>query len=63
MVGLGYWGPNLARSFDSLPDADLTWLCDGSEERLGQFASGGPCRGAHLDRTHGSRGIEVNGSR
>ena len=38
VVGLGYWGPNLARNFDSLPDADLTWICDGSEERLGQFA-------------------------
>ena len=25
-VGLGYWGPNLARNFDDL--ADLTWLCD-----------------------------------
>jgi predicted dehydrogenase len=26
LVGLGYWGPNLARNFDNL--ADLTWLCD-----------------------------------
>jgi predicted dehydrogenase len=25
-VGLGYWGPNLARNFDDL--ADLAWLCD-----------------------------------
>ncbi len=25
-VGLGYWGPNLARNFDDL--ADLVWLCD-----------------------------------
>jgi predicted dehydrogenase len=25
-VGLGYWGPNLARNFDDL--ADLRWLCD-----------------------------------
>jgi predicted dehydrogenase len=25
-VGLGYWGPNLARNLDDL--ADLTWLCD-----------------------------------
>jgi predicted dehydrogenase len=38
VVGLGYWGPNLARNFDSLPDADLIWICDGAEERLGQFA-------------------------
>lgn len=38
VVGLGYWGPNLARNFDSLPDADLRWICDGSEERLRQVA-------------------------
>jgi len=32
VVGLGYWGPNLARNFDRLPDAELRWLCDASEE-------------------------------
>ncbi len=32
VVGLGYWGPNLARNFDRLPEAELTWLCDASEE-------------------------------
>jgi predicted dehydrogenase len=26
VVGLGYWGPNLARNFDTL--ADLAWICD-----------------------------------
>ena len=39
VVGLGYWGPNLARNFDQLPNAELTWLCDGDEgalERLGR---------------------------
>ena len=30
MVGLGYWGPNLARNFDRLPEAELAWLCDES---------------------------------
>jgi predicted dehydrogenase len=34
VVGLGYWGPNLARSFDRLPDAELAWLCDASDEAL-----------------------------
>jgi predicted dehydrogenase len=34
VVGLGYWGPNLARNFDRLPDTQLTWLCDFSEEAL-----------------------------
>jgi predicted dehydrogenase len=32
VVGLGYWGPNLARNFDEL--SDLVWLCDQSEEQL-----------------------------
>jgi len=31
VVGLGYWGPNLARNFERLPEFDLVWLCDGSE--------------------------------
>jgi len=31
VVGLGYWGPNLARNFDLLPGADLRWLCDGDD--------------------------------
>ena len=34
VVGLGYWGPNLARNFDRLPDAEVTWLCDASDEAL-----------------------------
>ncbi len=37
VVGLGYWGPNLARNFDDL--AALTWLCDASDEAQGRFAS------------------------
>ena len=32
VVGLGYWGPNLARNFDRLPGAELRWICDASEE-------------------------------
>ncbi|MCW2967746.1 MAG: Gfo/Idh/MocA family oxidoreductase [Solirubrobacteraceae bacterium] len=28
VVGLGYWGPNLARNFDALPGCELAWLCD-----------------------------------
>jgi predicted dehydrogenase len=34
VVGLGYWGPNLARNFDRLPGAELTWLCDASGEAV-----------------------------
>jgi predicted dehydrogenase len=32
VVGLGYWGPNLARNFDMLPDAELRWGCDARPE-------------------------------
>jgi predicted dehydrogenase len=32
VVGLGYWGPNLARNFDAIPGCELRWLCDSSAE-------------------------------
>jgi predicted dehydrogenase len=28
VVGLNYWGPNLARNFDRLPGCELAWCCD-----------------------------------
>jgi predicted dehydrogenase len=36
-VGLGYWGKNLVRNFDDL--AQLTWLCDASEENLATYGA------------------------
>jgi predicted dehydrogenase len=38
VVGLGYWGPNLARNFDRLPGAELRWICDQSQEARERFA-------------------------
>jgi predicted dehydrogenase len=32
VVGLGYWGPNLARNFSALPSTELRWCCDGRAE-------------------------------
>jgi predicted dehydrogenase len=32
VVGLGYWGPNLARNFAALDGCELRWCCDVSEE-------------------------------
>ncbi|MGI8904758.1 MAG: Gfo/Idh/MocA family protein [Solirubrobacteraceae bacterium] len=32
VVGLGYWGPNLARNYASLPGCELAWCCDASRE-------------------------------
>ena len=42
IVGLGYWGPNLARNFDRLPGVDVRWLCDASEEALERWSSASP---------------------
>jgi predicted dehydrogenase len=39
VVGLGYWGPNLARNFDRLPGVDLAWLCDSSDEALERWGA------------------------
>jgi predicted dehydrogenase len=32
VVGLGYWGPNLARNLAAIPGCEVSWLCDASEE-------------------------------
>jgi predicted dehydrogenase len=51
VVGLGYWGPNLARNFDGLPDSALRWICDASEEARERWAPQFPRTGvaAELD--------------
>jgi predicted dehydrogenase len=39
VVGLGYWGPNLARNFATIAGCELRWLCDPARqprERLAQ---------------------------
>ena len=42
VVGLGYWGPNLARNFERLPGSELAWLCDASEGALGRWGAAFP---------------------
>jgi predicted dehydrogenase len=42
VVGLGYWGPNLARNFDRLPEAELAWICDASEEAVERWTPSFP---------------------
>jgi predicted dehydrogenase len=39
VVGLGYWGPNLARNFDRLPAASLRWICDSSDAARERWAA------------------------
>ena len=31
VVGLGYWGPNLARNFASIPGCELAYVCDADD--------------------------------
>jgi predicted dehydrogenase len=38
VVGLGYWGPNLARNFDRYAGAELAWICDTSDEARMRWA-------------------------
>jgi predicted dehydrogenase len=42
VVGLGYWGPNLARNFAALPGSELTWICDDSEDQLARVRESFP---------------------
>ena len=42
VVGLGYWGPNLARNFNAIPGCELRWLCDPSAEALEKSARSFP---------------------
>jgi predicted dehydrogenase len=34
VVGAGYWGPNLIRNFNQIPDCDMAVCCDLDERRL-----------------------------
>jgi predicted dehydrogenase len=42
VVGLGYWGPNLARNFDAIEGCELRWLCDASEQARAKLAGAFP---------------------
>jgi predicted dehydrogenase len=44
VVGCGYWGPNLARSFHELPDARLAVCCELDWLRLAQIQARYPTR-------------------
>jgi len=38
VVGFGYWGPNLVRNLDRLPDAELVAACDLSADNLARLS-------------------------
>ena len=39
VVGLGYWGPNLARNLHELPEAELVAVCDRDEHALAKLVA------------------------
>jgi predicted dehydrogenase len=49
VVGLGYWGPNLARNLAAIPGCSLTWLCDASEPARARLAQAFPGARATAD--------------
>ena len=49
VVGLGYWGPNLARNFDQLAETELRWICDPSDEARRRLAAQFPNARATAD--------------
>ena len=38
LIGTGYWGPNLAKSFELTGKAEVRWLCDLDSRRLAQLS-------------------------
>ena len=42
VVGLGYWGPNLARNLAAIAGCELRWLCDADEAGASALASAFP---------------------
>src|SRR6201991_127449 len=42
VVGLGYWGPNLARNFAAIADCELAWCCDERAEVRERWAPSFP---------------------
>ncbi len=49
VVGLGYWGPNLARNFSQIPSCHLGALCDVDPDRLGKMCSAHPAAKGYTD--------------
>ena len=49
MVGLGYWGPNLARNLSVLTDSRLHTLCDARPEQLERYRGQYPDANATTD--------------
>jgi predicted dehydrogenase len=60
VVGCGYWGPNLARNFKSLPNCELRAMCDLSEARLNHMRGLYPDVQGTTDFGHMLNGVGVD---
>ena len=49
VIGCGYWGPNLARNFNELPDSVVSYLCDVDPRRLEHLCNLYPLAGLTTD--------------
>ena len=38
LIGTGYWGPNIAKSFELTGKAEIRWLCDLDSKRLSNIS-------------------------
>jgi predicted dehydrogenase len=61
VVGLGYWGPNLARNFSALEGCELRWCCDVSAEARGRWSRSFPSTrfSADLDELLADRDLDT----
>ncbi len=42
VVGMNYWGPNLARNFDRLEGCRVSWICDRDQDVLDRHRASYP---------------------
>src|SRR4051812_33592220 len=49
VIGLGYWGPNLARNFQVTDDFELVAICEKGEARLAKVGGNFPSARKFLD--------------
>jgi len=60
VVGCGYWGPNLIRNFNSLPDCNLKLVCDVDPARLKHMKTLYPAVEAEMNFDHMLNGANLD---
>ena len=60
-VGLGYWGPNILRTFWTLKGCEVKWACEKDEGRLKKVASAFPHLSltSHYEDLLGDEGLDA----